>query len=187
MNLKRNSLIVLIIGLLISAFGFVLPIVYASHNGANGIIGGAGAPTYGFIVSSLFHGLPFVLILTGICLVISSGFCLIFSKTVKLHCNLSSSAISMGLAGLSALGLYCVFLWFAIVSFGKMEKYPFEYPLSILFGVISLVAFLFLIALYFKVRKKHWSVKGVIIDVLTSIVYLPAFFFMISYLHAIIS
>ena len=187
MKLKRNALIILILGVLMSCLGFIAPIVYwnnyTSQNGSIGIIGGADAPTYTFMLSALFDGLPFVLILLGISLVVSAGFCLIFSNAVKKHCNINTSVISLGLSGVGALGLVCAFLWFSIVSFGEMSKHPIEYPVSVLLGIISFLGFIVLIALYLKIRKTNWSIKGFIIDVLTSIIYLPTFFFVLSYMY----
>ena len=191
MKLKRNSLIVLILGFFILILGFIIPIFYwsnyTSNNGATGIIGGADTPTYTFMLSALFEGLPFVLVLLGISLVVSSFFCLLFSKTVKIHCNINSSAISLVLSGVGALGLVCAFIWFTIVSFGEISKHLFEYPVIVLLGVLCFFAFIILIALYFKARKLNWSIKGIIIDVLTSVVYLPTFFFAFAYLYEIIT
>ena len=83
MKLKRNALIILILGVLMSCLGFIAPIVYwnnyISQNGSIGIIGGADAPTYTFMLSALFDGLLLVLILLGISLVFSAGFCFVFS------------------------------------------------------------------------------------------------------------
>lgn len=60
MNLKRNSLIALISGFLISICGFLTPLLYlkthTAQNGAVGIIGGAGAPTYTFMLSVILGG-----------------------------------------------------------------------------------------------------------------------------------
>lgn len=191
MKLKRFSLIALISGLFISVLGFLIPLIYWSsytaHNGTIGIIGGADAPTYTFMLSALFDGLPIDLVIWGITLVVSSVFCVLLSKTVKTYCNIKTSAISLALSGIGALGLVCAFLWFTIVAFGEMSKHPIEYPVSILLGVLCFFAFLVFVALYFKERKKNWSIKGVIIDFLTSIVYLPAFFFAFAYLYQIIT
>ena len=191
MKLKRNALIILILGVLISLLGFIAPIVYwnnyTSNNGAIGIIGGADAPTYTFMLLALFDGLPFVLAFLGISLIISSGFCLLFSNTVKKHCNINTSVISLGLSGIGALGLVCVFLWFSIVSFGEMSKHPIEYPISILLGIACFFVFMILIVLYLKFRKTAWSLKGFCIDILTSVIYLPTFFFAFSYLYEILS
>ena len=83
MNLKRNALIILLLGVLILFLGFIAPIVfwnnYTSNNGAIGIIGGVDTPTYMFMLSALFEGLPFILVFLGISLIISSGFCLLLS------------------------------------------------------------------------------------------------------------
>lgn len=191
MNLKRNAWIILILGVLMSVLGFIAPIIYwksyTSQNGAIGIIGGADAPTYKFMLSAIFDGLPFVLICLGICLVISCVFCLVFSKTVRKHCNISTSVISLGLSGVGALGLVCAFMWFTIVSFGEMSRHPIQYPVSILLGNICFFVFIVLMVIYFKLRKTNWSIKGFVIDVLTSVLYLPAFFFAFGYLHEILT
>jgi len=191
MNLKRNALIILILSVLISASGFITPIVYWSHytlhNGAIGIIGGTDAPTYTFMLSALFGGLPFVLVLLGISFAVSSGFCLLFSNTVKKHCSINTSVISLGLSSVGALGLVCAFLWFSIVSFGEMSKHPIAYPVSILLGIVCFFAFAVLIAVYLKLRKTNWSIKGFIIDVLTSVIFLPTFFFIFAYLYEVVT
>ena len=191
MNLKRNALIILILGFTALFIGFIMPLIYwkscTSNNGAIGIIGGADAPTYVFMLSSLFDGLPFILLLFGITLVVSSVFCLLFPNTVKKYCNINTSVISLGLSILGASGLLCTILWYSIVAFGEMAKNPIKYPVSVLLGIISFLGLIILIALYLKIRKKNWSIKGVIIDALTSIVYLPAFFFTFSYFYGLVA
>lgn len=191
MKLKQISLLTLLTGALFSIIGVIVPFItlqnYTSQNGAIGIIGGADTPTYEFVVFRIMNGWPFVAILFGITLIISALFCLLFSKTVKNNCNIKTSALSLGLSAVGAAGLVCAFLWFSIVSFGEMSKHPIEYPVSILLGIVCFFAFIILIALYFKSRKLNWSIKGIIIDILTSVVYLPTFFFAFAYLYEIIT
>ena len=192
MKLKRYSLIVLLLGFVVLLVGTIMPVIYwinftALYGATVGIIGGADAPTYKLLLSSIFEGLPFVLILFGITLIISSAFCLLFSKTVRAYCHIATSAISLGLSAVGALGLVCAFLWFVVVSFNEISKYPIQYPVSVIVGILCLFAFLALIALYFKARCKNWSIKGLVIDILTSIVYLPTFFFMFACLHGMIT
>ena len=192
MKLKRNALIVLVLGLIVAISGYVTPMVYWSHytahHGSIGLIGAAdNPPSYLFALYAMFGGLPLVLVILGITLFVSAAFCLLFSKTVKIHCNSKSSAISLGLSGVGVLGLICAFIWFTIVSFGEMPKHPIEYPVSILLGILCAFAFVVLLVLYFKVRRTNWSTKGFVIDVLTGIVYLPAFFFMFAYLSEIVT
>ena len=192
MKWKRNALIVLVLGLIVAISGYVTPMVYWSHytahHGSIGLIGAAdNPPSYLFALYTMYDGLPLVIFVLGITLFVSSGFCLLFSKTIKTYCNSKSSAISLGLSAAGVLGLICAFMWFTIVTFHEMEKYPIAYPVSILLGILCAVAFVVLLVLYFEVRRMNWSIKGFIIDVLTGIVYLPAFFFVFAYLSEIVS
>ena len=183
---KYISYIILASGILLLIIGVLLPFIalqnYISYNGAISIIGGADIPTYEVIVFGWMNGLPFCLMLLGAALSISALFCLLFSKTVKANCTIKTSALSIGLSAVGAMGITCVFIWFTIVSFHEMSKHPISYPLSKILGMLCFFAFIVLIALYFKERKNHWTVKGFFIDIFTSILYLPAFFFTLGYL-----
>ena len=186
MKLRRYALWVLLSGIGVALVGLLTPIVYlriVMHGGSSGIIGGMDGPTYWFILSRLYDGWPIAFIMLGISVVISSGFCLLFSKTVHTHCNIKTSAISLGLSGVGAAGLVCAIWCFAIGALGGVSKHPIQFPVTMLLGVLCFLAFILLIGLYFMVRMKNWSIIGVIIDVLTSIVYLPAFFWIISYVY----
>ncbi len=184
MKLKRNAIILLILGAFMLFLGFIAPIVYWTHytsqNGAIGIIGATEAPTYTFLLSASFDGLPLVFILLGISLVVSAGFCLIFSNAVLKYCGTGTSVISLGVSGVSALGLVCAFSWFSI---GETSNHPIACLISAILGMICLFAFVALIAIYLKVRKTNWFKKGLCIDILTSILYLPGFFSVFSYVY----
>ena len=191
MKLKIFSLLTLLIGVLFSIIGAIVPFItlqsYASHNGSIGIIGGADTPTYEFVVFRIMNGWPFIAILFGITLIVSALFCLIFPQTVKNNCNIKTTALSLGLSAVGAAGLVCAFLWFTIVSFSEMSKHPIEYPVSVLLGIFCFFVFVVLIALYLKARKINWSIKGFCIDILISVIYLPTFFFVFSYLYNTLS
>ena len=191
MKLKQFSLLTLLTGALFSIIGVIVPFItlqnYTSQNGAIGIIGGADTPTYEFIVFRLMNGWPFCLILFGTTLIITAIFCLIFSKTVKTNSTIKPSAISLSLSAVGALGLVCALSWYTIVAFHEMSKHPIEYPTNVLIGILCFFAFIVLIVLYLKVRKKVWSIKGFCIDILTSIIYLPTFFLVFLYLYEILS
>ena len=191
MKLKQFALLTLLAGVLFSAVGIIVPFIalqiYISQNGAIGIIGGVDTPTYEFVILTLMNGWPFVVILFGITLIVSALFCLIFSKTVKNNCSIKTSVSSLGLSAVGAVGLACAFIWFSVVSFGEMSKHPISYPFSIILGLISLFVFIILIVMYLKFRKKSWSIKGFCIDIITSIIYLPSFFYAFSYLYNTLS
>ena len=190
MKLKRNAIWVLILGFVVLLMG-IMPIVslsiYAAQHGSVAIIGGADGPTAIFLTWRLLHDWPAFFILLGLSLIISAAFCLLFSKTVTAHCSFKTSALSLSLSAIGGLGLVCVLMWCSIVAFGEMSKHPIAYPVSVLLGILCFFAFIILIALYIKVRKINWSMKGVIIDILTSMVYLPTFFLIFTYIYEIIT
>ncbi len=142
------------------------------------IIGGAGAPTYRFVISRFLSGWWFCLMLFGTALIVTGVFCLIFAKTVKTHGTIQTSAIALSLSAGGALGLLYVLVWYEIVVFGEMSRHPIEYPFSIVLGLIYLLAFAALIIWYVKRRKGRWSVKGVAMDIGTVLLYLPAFWWL---------
>ncbi len=123
------------------------------------------------------------LILIGITLILTVLFCIIFKKTVKNNCTVKTTAISLGLSLSGALGLVCFFVWLPIAYFGEVSLYPISYPVSIIGAYLCLVVFLSLCAWYIFCRIKNKSFKGVVIDVLTSALYLPVFFFAASLLY----
>lgn len=134
-----------------------------------------------------FNGFSFCLILFGAALIVTALFCLIFSKTIKANSTIKTSAISLCLSAVGALGLVCALIWYTIIVFHEMSKHPISYPVSVFLGIICFVFFIILIVLYFKHRRNSWSIKGVLIDVLTSIIYLPFFFFAFYYLSEALS
>lgn len=180
MKLKRISLLALFVGVMIAAIGFAAPLIALQNDsasgGATGIVGGADAPTYRFIAAHTMDSWPFYAMLLGITLVITALFCLIFSKTVKQNCGIMTTAISFGLSAVGAMGLLCFLVWFGIAAFHEVSRHPISYPVSISLGLVCLLLFFGLIALYMNRRRKSWSIKGLCIDVLTSILYLPTFF-----------
>jgi hypothetical protein len=68
-----------------------------------------------------------------------------------------------------------------------MSKHPIEYPVSIILGLLCFFAFVALIVMYCILRIKKWSFKGVIIDILTSIVWLPTFFLIFAFLSEMVA
>ena len=183
--MRKPALVALGLGLLILLLGVSMPFVHfqtIANDGAIGIIGGADGPTYFFFLFSLFNGLPFVFVLCGATIVITALLSLLLHSKVIKYCTLLTSAISLALSAVGGLGLTCAFLWFTIAAFGEMSRYPIAYPVSIAVGIGSLCTFIVLISLYLKHRRANWSWQGFVIDILTSILYLPAFFFVFAWI-----
>lgn len=180
-RIKKYSFISLIIGVAITLTGILLPVfVFASRTaqggGGVGIIGGADTPTFLFLVFNTFDRLPIYALTFGAVLTIASLFCLIFRKTVAEHCSLKTTALSLSLSFTGSVGLACVYLLYNIVVFQKISDYPIEYYASIILGVLAFAIFIVLIVIYCKARRGGFSLKGILIDIGTSILTLPLFF-----------
>ena len=183
MNARRFPLIVLLVGLLLSVVGLVLPIILIRTGGAaTGIIGGADTPTYWFVLSQCLGGLLFCLTLLGAAMVLTSLPVVIFPKTFQRICSPKTSVIAMGLSAIGGFGLTCAFYCYALAAFNEHSKHPIGYTLSLAAGMIAFCAFLLLICFYFMTRGKKPSILGFVYDVICSIVYLPAFFFLSSFI-----
>lgn len=177
---KIYSSIALILGLLLALVSVLVPIIkineFTAQNGSIGIIGGADGPTAIYLTSHLLDGnLLFTLIL-GLTLFLSGAFCLIFKRVVINNCSLKTTALSLIISFFGASGVSCCFIWYSIVAFHEMSKHPISYPLSIIGGILSLVAFIITIIIYIKARKEHFKIKGIVVDIITSIITIPTFF-----------
>ena len=183
MKSRRFPLLVFLVGLLLAVIGLVLPIIQIRTGGAaTSIIGGADAPTYWFLLTNSIGGLPFCLALLGAAMLLTSLPPLIFSKTFQCACSLKTSAISISLSAVGGLGLTCAFYCLIIGSLSSSSKHPVGYPLSLCLGLLSFFSFILLISAYFGARGKKPSILGIVYDVITSIIYLPAFFFIFTFI-----
>lgn len=159
-----------------------------SDRGSVGIIGGADGPTLNYLMFRLRYLTPIGLtaISLGGALIIAGVFCLLFSNTVGANCSIKTSALSLGVSAMGGAGLCCFLAWLFIAGFGEMSRYPIKYPAIIIGGMVCLALFITLIALYCKQRKSFKSAKGFVIDLLTSILFLPTFFYLFNWVYTLI-
>lgn len=177
---KIYSSVCLISGMLLVLASVLVPIIklsnYTAQNGSVGIIGGADGPTAIYITSHLLGGRLILTLILGLTLFLCGGFCLVFKRTVTNNCKLKTTVLSLIMSFFGSSGLSCFFIWYSIVAFHEMPKHPISYPLSIIGGIFSLVAFIITIILYIKVRKENFKIKGIVVDIITSIITFPTFF-----------
>lgn len=177
MKLKSFSITSLIVGVFSLAAGLLLPVLVLlaqPSGGSVGIIGGADMPTVFFITGIVLKRWPLCLILLGIALIITGLFSLVFSKTLREHCTPKMSALILASSAVGGLGEVSILMWL---------QSPNPKPISaIIVSVIALIAFIALVAWYCKERKAEWSWKGALIDLLTCMLYSPAFFYGFSML-----
>lgn len=178
MKLKKLSIIGLVVGALAILAGFGIPAltVLLSDLGGHsiGIIGGADLPTFEFVFWR--EEICVTLVALGIPLVLTSLFCLIFPNFVRENFSIKTTALALGISATGCLGLWCVLECLAILAFASPSEHPIAYPASIIVGVLSLILFIILFALYCKARKGEVKIVGIILDVLTGALFLPFFF-----------
>lgn len=184
MKARRFPLLVLLTGLLIAAFGLVLPIIMIRTGGAaTGIIGGADTPTYWHVVKTVLGGFPLWLDLIGTAMILTSLPAVFFIKSFQRACNLNTSLCTLGISASGGLGLMCVIVSGVYSSLGA--PHDDFYFILIFLGLVALFGFLSMICVYFEARAKKSSFLGFIYDVVTSILYLPAFFFLFMFVPAL--
>ena len=186
MKFKAFALLALAVGVVLMAVGAAAPIIALKNDGeAIGIIGGADKPTCGYMAFHALSGWPVSLILLGEALSLSTLFCVLFSPTAKKHCRIQTTVVALGLSAVGAAGLICFLTWAFLVGFGAMARHPIAYPWSICLGMVCALGFAGLGALYIRLRRDCRSLLGMLIDILTGILYLPGFFFALSCLAEI--
>ena len=114
-------------------------------------------------------------------------FYLIFTKFVKQNCTLKTSVTTLGISVSLCLGMYCFFAFIICYYDGTPARNPIAHSASIVFGILSFVAFVGLSILYVFLRKKKMSVKGIIIEFLLTVIYVIPFFLTFSCIHEILS
>ena len=124
-----------------------------------------------------------LLLFFGCALMLCGLFCFIFTKTAKSSLYFSTTAISLVISGMCSGGLYC-FLVLALLE--NHSKHPITYPVGVSLLLISFFSLPALLSAYFIIRQKHWSIKGIIIDILTSIIFMPSIFFACMMIHNIL-
>lgn len=191
MKLKIFALILLLVGCLLLGAVIGLPLlVQEGAQGAVTIIGGADWPTTQYLLDRLMHSVNGCLLLWGIALSLTGLFCLIFTKTVKTHCTVKTSAIALGASLVTAAGVTFGLILFSVAitvaAFGGASQYPVRVPVSVVMGTLCFLAFVGLMALYCRCRKEKRSAAGVVLDVVTGILYLPAFFYAGNALYEIL-
>ena len=95
-------------------------------------------------------------------------------------CSLKTTAVSLGIALTVAAGLYCLLTWFVISATHGRKMYPIAYPASVIGGMLAFYIFIGLLAVYYFLRKRNFSVKGLLIDMATCIVFVPVFYIVLA-------
>lgn len=179
MKFKRISLLALVFGFILSFCGAIIPLMFQS--------GPILREDYHLQLLSVCDGLPMVLLSFGIAVIISAAFCLVIPAAVKTCCSIKTSAMAVALSAVGGAGLTFALIRVAISMFNEGYSHPIKYPLLLSLMIALLLIFIALIIIYCRMRKSNSSATGFVIDVLTSVIYLPAFFCGFTCLYNIFS
>lgn len=152
------SLSLLIGGGLLLAAGIILPVWIQRQEFI-------GSENYWICFHYWYGGLCRSLTFLGGACLLSSLFAMVFKKTVETNCRLSSSLSAFFVSVTSSAGFYCLFVWCVLTAFGEIRLHPLEYIGSISGGSVCLIACILLIGYYYQQRKKHFSLRGIVLDV----------------------
>ncbi len=176
--MKIKAFVTLLVGLLLSAAGWLIPYVRLQQQieeyGTITLVGVSQTPS-SLYMERVFGSEMICFVLFGAALVLCGLFCLLFSKTVSSCCTLKTTALSLALSAVGAMGMICVLLWYVTTAFGEASQHPIAYPSSLIGGVICLAAFALLLVAYVAARKPRFSFKGVAVDVAAAVLFLPPF------------
>ena len=189
MKLKTFSVITGIAGAVSLLVSAVMPMVYIGvvlHGGTD-IVGGADGPTYQYIATWALGRWPTFLVLAGGALVLTALFCLIFSNTVRKHCRIPTTLLSLGMSASGMLGLACLLEWAAMFAFGDFHKYPIRHPVCVIIGMLCACLLVLLARRYYRARRKHWTGVGFALDIVTGVLYLPGFLWFIGCVDKLLS
>ena len=185
--MKKYALIIFVISMLLLFSGVhfagILSAILPSDE--IGIIGGADRPTANFLIGKLLND-GGLLVLFGLPTAFCSLFALILSHPIKKSCHLPTSATALSLSACASLGAYSLFTFASCFFLTDPSKHPIAFPASVACGMIALIGFILLTALYCKLRGKKPSVLGVFFDAAFALMYMPAFFWSYNSLYRLL-
>ena len=186
--MKKYALVIFMISLLLLFSGLHFAGIFSALLPSNdiGIIGGADRPTANFLIGKILND-GGLLVLFGLSTAFCSLFALILSRPVKKSCSFSTAATALGLSACTSFGAYSLVVFASCFFLSKPSKHPILFPTSISCGMIALIGFILLMALYCKLRDKKPSALGVFFDAAFSLMYMPAFFWSYNSLYGLLS
>jgi hypothetical protein len=168
----------LVVGVVLLAIGFVGPYIvdqlHSSGASVGVIAGGIDFPSYQDMIFNHWHGLWSILIHLGGAMILSACVAWIFHKTVQKCCMRITSLLAFGLSIFSSA--FVVFVLFTSFTSSWNHMY---YPRTNLIATICVIVFalicFILFVSYVYNRFKQFSLRGLLLDMLLTIVYLPSF------------
>jgi hypothetical protein len=183
---KSVSITSLIAGALCIVMAFALPnLIYKTP--LNLFVEGEYSIISRYYMDIILNRLKVILTMFGSLVVASALFCLFFRRYIHKHCTHRTSGVCLLLSMVMGLGLYCLLVFISYIANDEIALHPVSFISSIIFGIGSTVACLFLFRSYIRLRKKKSSLNGITIDFIFAIVYLVPFYTLYDALHGFLS
>ena len=175
-GIRRVASITLIISSALFVILLLLPFwLFREQGDSVGIIGGADGPTAILVTGQIWRQFGSAVPAFLGAVILCSLFCAVFPRSVRENCTWQTSGVSLGLSATFCLGMYCAISVAACLAFGSIKTHPIRIPLGIGIGTVCLILFLILGWLYVRLRRARFSWKGLVLDILLSLLYLPSF------------
>ena len=183
MKKRLLSWILLTVGAVSLIIGFGAPFIeLRNYAPESGIVGGADTPTYWRVMLDQFkmNGWPMCYILFGGAMLLTGVFRLIFPETVIKCCPRNTTMVTLGISAFAGSGLLFGLGMMIIAGFAGSDRHPIAGPVYMALTIISILGFMMLIYFYIFLRSVYKSRLGAFLDMVTVILYLPAFFWTIG-------
>lgn len=119
--------------------------------------------------------LPELLTIAGIDFFVCGIIGLIFNTYLSKICTLKTTVTALAISYVIGLGFWCCMSWISCFFLTTPDKHPVRYPASVILGGVCFIVFCILVCFYVKFRKINRTIKGIVVDLLLIIIYLPMF------------
>lgn len=119
--------------------------------------------------------LPHLLTIAGVDFFVCGIIGLFFNTYFSKICTLKTTVTALAISANVGLGIWCCMSWLSCHFLTTPDKHPVRYPTSIILGRVCFIVFCILVCFYTKFRKINKTIKGVVVDLLLTIIYLPMF------------
>lgn len=175
--MKKLSLSAIVLGAVCITLGFTC------REPVTGLLAGLlGADRTDFWIREVYaERTLFVLLLFGFLTLLWGTVGVLFDRWIVQRCAIRTTAVGMGVSAATGLGVCCLVSFSSCFFLTNPSRHPIRLPLSLLVGLLCLVAVCVLFYLYRTFRRQKRAIDGIVLDVVFGLSYVPAYY-MISLL-----
>ncbi len=203
MKLKTFTKLIFILGLTLLVTSLILPpvlLVLCNAGTSVGFIGTGDISKFKFITMLLhlaYTGWPTLCIILGATLLVISALCKFCKNAIANYMSIKTTLCALIFSFASGLILCSLYNLFVIVIADLPSAYPkfasaiYIYRTlciaSIIGAVIGLISAIIVAVIYARLKKKSFTLKGLLMDIGFSLLCFPFFFLMLSFLSGLLT